>query len=194
MLDAAVAVFAQQGYHPASMDEIAERAGISKPMVYAYLGTKEELFVACIRRESELLMTVVAEQIVGDMLPDERLWRGLRAVLRFVSAHREAWIVLYRQARSQGSPFAEEVAQGRAQMVQAVGALLSRAAGDIQPGPSRGDLAAMAMALVGAGESLADWIADHPDADPEAAAARLMNLVWVGFGALFTGVRWTPPR
>src|SRR5204862_679616 len=44
MLDAAVAVFSAAGYHAASMDEISGRAGISKPMVYAYLGTKEELF------------------------------------------------------------------------------------------------------------------------------------------------------
>ena len=46
MLDAAVGVFSTAGYHSASMDDIAERAGISKPMVYAYLGTKEELFIA----------------------------------------------------------------------------------------------------------------------------------------------------
>ncbi|MFD6734770.1 TetR/AcrR family transcriptional regulator, partial [Micromonospora aurantiaca] len=43
MLDAAVKVFSRRGFHAASMDEIADDAGISKPMVYAYLGTKEEL-------------------------------------------------------------------------------------------------------------------------------------------------------
>ncbi|MBG6141721.1 TetR/AcrR family transcriptional regulator [Longispora fulva] len=193
MLDAAVAVFAEHGYHAASMDEIAERAGISKPMVYAYLGTKEELFVACINRESELLMTAVAEEIVGEMEPDERLWRGLRAFLGFVAAHRDAWIVLYRQARSQGVPFASEVEASRTRVVDAVAALLGGAAERMEPGPVKGDLAAMATALVGAGEALADWIADHPDADPEAAAARLMNLVWLGFGTLLTGARWTPP-
>ncbi len=42
MLDAAVKVFARRGFHAASMDEIAEVAGISKPMVYAYLGTKDD--------------------------------------------------------------------------------------------------------------------------------------------------------
>ena len=41
MLEAAVSVFGRLGFHAASMDEIAELAGISKPMVYAYLGTKE---------------------------------------------------------------------------------------------------------------------------------------------------------
>lgn len=52
MLDAAVKVFSRRGFHAASMDEIAEDAGISKPMVYAYLGTKEELFVACLHRRA----------------------------------------------------------------------------------------------------------------------------------------------
>jgi len=55
VLDAAVRVFSQHGFHTASMDEIAEVAGVSKPMVYAYLGTKEELFIACLRREAARL-------------------------------------------------------------------------------------------------------------------------------------------
>ncbi len=52
MLDSAVRVFSRRGYHAASMDEIAEDAGISKPMVYAYLGTKEEVFLAALHREA----------------------------------------------------------------------------------------------------------------------------------------------
>lgn len=60
MLDAAVRIFSRHGYHGASMDEIAERAGISKPMVYAYLGTKEELFVACLHREGTRMMEAIA--------------------------------------------------------------------------------------------------------------------------------------
>ncbi len=41
MLDSAVRVFSRRGYHAASMDEIAEDAGISKPMVYAYLAPRK---------------------------------------------------------------------------------------------------------------------------------------------------------
>ncbi|TXS15983.1 helix-turn-helix domain-containing protein, partial [Streptomyces sp. wa22] len=47
---------AQRGYRAASMDEIAELAGVSKPLVYLYLNSKEELFTACIRRESKALV------------------------------------------------------------------------------------------------------------------------------------------
>ncbi len=44
MLDAAVEVFSRSGFHPASMDEIADAAGVSKPMIYTYLGSKDDLF------------------------------------------------------------------------------------------------------------------------------------------------------
>src|SRR3954470_22318794 len=82
MLDAAVRVFSRLGYHAASVDEIAEAAGISKPMVYAYLGTKEELFTACLHRGAARLAEAIATAAVAGppaLPPEERLWRGLRA-------------------------------------------------------------------------------------------------------------------
>src|SRR5207302_9144494 len=74
MLDAAVAVFSASGFHAASMAEIAARAGISKPMVYAYLGTKEELFVVCLHREGTRLMEAIAGVVEPNLPPDEQLW------------------------------------------------------------------------------------------------------------------------
>ncbi|MGB8944339.1 MAG: helix-turn-helix domain-containing protein, partial [Streptomyces sp.] len=56
IIDVAVTVFAKRGYHAASVDEIAELAGISKPMVYLYLDSKEGLFLACLRREADRLV------------------------------------------------------------------------------------------------------------------------------------------
>src|SRR2546426_4993440 len=56
MLDAAVAVFAERGYHGASMDEIAAGAGGTKPMVYSYFGSKEDLYLACIDHAGTRLM------------------------------------------------------------------------------------------------------------------------------------------
>src|SRR6266540_4411754 len=79
MLEAAVVVFSGSGYHAASMDEIAERAGISKPMVYAYLGTKEELFIACLHREGTRLIEAIASSAGDHLSPDVQFWRGFRA-------------------------------------------------------------------------------------------------------------------
>lgn len=193
MLDAAVRVFSRRGYHAASMDEIAEDAGISKPMVYAYLGTKEELFVACLHREGTRMMEAIAAAAAPDLPADERLWRGLRAFFGFVGAHRDGWAVLYRQARGE-QPFAGELATMRARLVEVVAGMLDHALRAEGREVAGTELEVVAYALVGASESLADWLADHPEADPERTATRMMNVAWLGAGQLLRGVTWQPPQ
>ncbi len=192
MLDAAVQVFSRRGFHAAGMDEIAELAGISKPMVYAYLGPKEDLFVACIRREGTRMMEAIAGEVAPELPPDQRLWRGLRAFFGFVGAHRDGWAVLYRQARGE-QPFATELAGMRTRVVEVVSAMLDSALRAQGREIGRTDLEVASYALVGASESLADWLADHPDADPEKAATRMMNVAWLGAGELLRGAVWRPP-
>ncbi|WP_199523806.1 TetR/AcrR family transcriptional regulator [Micromonospora craterilacus] len=192
MLDAAVRVFSRRGYHGASMDEIAEEAGISKPMVYAYLGTKEELFVACLHREGTRMMEAIAGAAAPDLPADERLWRGLRAFFGFVGAHRDGWAVLYRQARGE-QPFAGELAVMRARLVEVVAGMLDHALRAERREVAETELEVVAYALVGATESLADWLADRPEADPEKTATRMMNAAWLGAGQLLRGVTWRPP-
>ena len=60
MLDAAVEVFSDNGFHDASMDSIAAKASISKPMLYLYYGSKDELFAACIHREGLRFVEAIA--------------------------------------------------------------------------------------------------------------------------------------
>lgn len=184
MLDAAVAVFSRRGYHPASMDEISETAGVSKPMIYAYLGPKEELFTACIRREGARLMEAIAGAVAGVSRADEQLWHGLHAFFGFVLDHRDGWIVLYRQARVQGGTFAEEIAGMRQRMIVVVAQMLSRA------GSHEADAMPTAYALVGAAEALSDWGLEQPDADPDSLTDRLMDFAWTGLGGLARGERW----
>jgi len=170
MLDAAVAVFSRRGFHAANMDEIADEAGISKPMVYAYLGAKEDVFVACLHREGTRLMEAIARVAEPDLPPDVQLWRGVRAFFGFVGAHRDGWSVLYRQARGQ-EPFAAVLAGMRQRMIEVVAGLLRRSAAHPD------DVTPMAYALVGVAESLADWLVEHPDEDPDVTATRMMNIV-----------------
>ncbi|MEH1014904.1 TetR/AcrR family transcriptional regulator [Micromonospora sp. CPCC 206060] len=191
MLDAAVKVFSRRGYHAASMDEIAEDAGISKPMVYAYLGPKEDLFVACLHRECTRMIEAIAGAAAPDLPPDERLWRGLRAFFGFVGAHRDGWSVLYRQTRGE-PPFAGQLATMRARMVEVIAGMLDDALRAQGREARETDLEVIAYALVGASESLADWLADHPTADPEKTATRMMNVAWLGAGQLIEGAVWRP--
>lgn len=194
MVDAAVTVFAERGYHEASMDEIAERARISKPMVYLYLGSKEALFERCVEQEFARMTTAIADAADPALDPDEQLWRGLHAVFDVVSRHRDGWVVLHRQGVRAAGVIGERAATLRRELVQVVRHLLTRAIARGRGRYQESDLEMCAYALVGAAESVADWMADRPDVTAEAAARRLMTICWVGLGDVLDGVIWRPER
>ncbi|MGW1682788.1 TetR/AcrR family transcriptional regulator [Saccharopolyspora sp. NPDC002376] len=192
ILDAAVEVFAAHGFHAASMDEISEVAGISKPMLYAYLGTKDELFVACIRREAERLIEAIGTAVEAGLNPAEQLWRGLLVFFEYVQANQAGWAVLYRRANAQGEPFVAELSEWRERATSLIAALLARATeGSAQPMQAE-QTEPFAAALVGAGEALVEWWFGNPEHTAEGMAMRLMNMVWMGFGDLVEGRSWTP--
>ncbi|MDI1461781.1 TetR/AcrR family transcriptional regulator [Catellatospora sp. KI3] len=191
MLDAAVQVFSRRGFHAANMDEIAELSGVSKPMVYAYLGTKEELFVACLQRESMRLVDNLQAAADPTLPPDQQLWQGMRGFFEFVGAHRDGWSVLYRQARNQ-HPFSVVVNAMRETVLEVITDRLDAAVRAEGRQAKSEDITAMALTLVGASESLADWLADHPEEDAGRTATRLMNAVWLGAEQLLRGELWRP--
>jgi AcrR family transcriptional regulator len=184
ILDAAVRVFSERGYHVAAVDDVAAAAGISKPMVYAYLGTKEELFAACLHREGVRLIEALAAAAGDGATADVRLWYGMRAFLGFVATHRDGWTVLFRRARGQ-EPFDEIIVALRARMAEVIAGMFSHAGA---PDPM-----ALAITVTGAAEAFADQILDHPGEDPAAAATRLVAILWTGAARLIDGVTWTAP-
>lgn len=151
MMDAAVRTFAQRGYRAASMDEIAELAGVSKPLVYLYLNSKEELFTACIRRESKALVEAVRAGVEPGIPADRQLWSGLRAFFTHTAENPDGWAVLHQQASSHGEPFVSEVGALREEIVAFVTGLIGAAAREAHRDralPDR-DVAGLAQALVG---------------------------------------------
>ncbi|MFF8840448.1 TetR/AcrR family transcriptional regulator [Streptomyces sp. NPDC015130] len=193
MMDAAVRCFARHGYQAASMDDIAELAGVSKPLVYLYLGSKEELFTACIRREADALLGSVAAGVEGaELPPDERLWAGLSAFFAYAADHPDSWLVLSLRARTQGEPFAGELARLRDGIVAFVAGLIGEAAGAADGAVTGRDVDALAQALVGSAESLATWANETPGVTAKEAAATLMNFAWAGLGNLMKSERWSP--
>jgi AcrR family transcriptional regulator len=195
IIDAGVRVFSKRGYHAAVVDEIAELADISKPMVYLYFGSKEGLFIACIRREGERLTRGFQEAASAGKSADEQLWAGLSAFFGYVAATRDGWVVLYRQAPEQGGEIAAEVRRQREAVMAAVVELVrSGASGSgalAEPGGR--DAEFVAHALVGAADSLTGWMADHPGETPDKVTLRLMNMVWVGMRNVLDGEVWVPP-
>lgn len=193
MMDAAIRVYSRRGYHAASMDEIAETAQVSKPMLYFYLGSKEDLFAACIRREASRLVETIAGAVNADDAADRQLWQGLSAFFRYVADHRDSWGVLYQQARTQGELIAAEVACARRDIIDFVATLI-RNAGD---GGVRGnEPVAIAHAVVGAADALSEWAQSDSVGEPESperTARRTMDLVWIGLERRAEGDRYQPP-
>lgn len=175
MLDAAVQMFSANGYHETSMDAIAAEAKISKPMLYLYYGSKEELFGACLSRELSRFIEAVRADIDLQQSPHDLLRSTILSVLRYIDANRASWIVLYAQATS-SQAFAHTVREGRERIIDIVARLLE--AGTRHPEPDT-DFHMMAVALVGAGEAVAARVSVG-DTDVDDAAALMINLFWRG--------------
>jgi AcrR family transcriptional regulator len=175
MLDAAVQVFSVNGYHETSMDAIAAKAEISKPMLYLYYGSKEDLFGACLDRELARFIEAVRADIDLKLPPRDMLRTAIGAVLSYIDANRASWIVLYTQAIS-SQAFAHTVREGRERIIDLVARML--AAGTRNPLPGT-DFHMIAIALVGAGEAVANQVSSG-DVDVADAAELLINLFWRG--------------
>jgi AcrR family transcriptional regulator len=175
MLDAAVQMFSVNGYHETSMDAIAAEAAISKPMLYLYYGSKEELFGACLNRELARFVDAVRSDIDFTQSPKDLLRNAVVSYLSYIDANRASWIVLYTQATS-SQTFSHTVREGREKIVDLVGRLLQSGTRNPQPDS---DFDMMAVALVGAGEAVANRVSTG-DVDVHDAAELMINLFWRG--------------
>jgi AcrR family transcriptional regulator len=175
MLDAALQMFSVNGYHETSMDAIAAAAQISKPMLYLYYGSKEELFGACLNREMSRFIDVVRADIDFELSPRELLRSTIVSFLHFIDANRASWIVMYTQATS-SQVFAPTVRDGRDKFIQLVAGLVR--AGSRTPRPDS-EHEMMAVALVGAGEAMATRLTSG-DIDVDEAAQVMIDLFWHG--------------
>ena len=196
MLGVARRTFAQRGYHAATMDEIAAAVGVSKQMVYNYLGSKEELYLAVYREACRELEQSIDAAAATATTPDGQLWGGLLAFFAFVDEQREAWsIVVGMAGGGAANPFASEVARLRGDVVRQVAQLFAeaRVAAGLDDGIGSDDTEPAARVLVAAAEAVAAWWLEHPEVAREVAAQRLMEIAWVGLGGLVSGETWSPP-
>jgi AcrR family transcriptional regulator len=176
MIEVAEQVFSARGYAAASMDEIAELVGVSKPMLYEYFNSKEGLLLACIRQSRATLREVTEQATVGATSAEDALRRGLLAFFVFIRERRQAWSLLRHEMVLIGTPAAEEVEETRRQQTDLIAALMS---GHFDSGD---DLRAEAAAefVVGACERLAIWCERHDEVSPELATEYAMDVLWSG--------------
>jgi AcrR family transcriptional regulator len=175
ILDAALVVFAERGFQNASMDAVAERVGVTKPVVYTHFGSKEGLLLACLAQaRAELLAVTTAASAAADR-PEEALRQGTLAFFQYVE-NRPAWSLMCAE-----SAVAGEALEGiRAQQTDFIAALLAAQA----PDADRQRLEGWAQVIVGACERLAIWRGCTHTVTSEQATEYLMDLVWTGLAGL----------
>lgn len=175
MLDAAVQMFSVNGYHETSMDAIAAEAQISKPMLYLYYGSKEDLFGACLNREMSRFIDALRAHIDLTQSAKDLLRNAIVSFLRYIDANRASWIVMYSHATN-SQAFAQTMREGREQIIELVAQMLH--AGTRSP-RSDAEIDMMAIALVGAGEAVATRLSTG-DTDVDEAAEMMIDLFWHG--------------
>lgn len=176
MLKVAARVFGERGFHAASMDEIAEGVGVTKPMLYAYFGSKEGLYLAVIDQAGSHLVKSVAQ--LGS-IPDPvgRVRLGAEFLLRYIERHRDGWAVLFSEGLGSGTAVAERMASYRSQIVEQAAKAFAGIHGDSDNEAAVRAAEPMAHALLGAGEALARWWLSHPSESSSRMQAAIMALV-----------------
>jgi AcrR family transcriptional regulator len=170
-------LFARDGYRGASMEAIAEAAGVTKPVLYQHFSSKRALYSALLaadlRRLTEDLETAFS-QAEGNA---ERLHRGFRAYLDFVDEHEDAFRLLFTEALGADAPFRRRVARFREWVAGRIAAIIRAEAGLPE---KRAE--ALAAAIVGMAEGAATWwLAGDRPLPAADLADELAGLAWKGF-------------
>jgi len=153
MLEAAHALFAERGYGPVTMDEVAAAVGVTKPLLYNYFGNKERLYLACMQPAGDALVAAVIGAVEQTTTPEEALRSGIRAFFGFVDQDRSSWRVLFDETLPVDGGIARGVGQYRARIRE-----LASEAVIAQLSPlSRLEVEALSIGLLGAAEALVRW-------------------------------------
>lgn len=171
LVELAEALFSERGYRGASMDELARRAGVTKPVIYELFGNKDGLFRACLDRSADRLAAGVAEAVRSETEPDARLRAGGLAFLRFAQDNRVAWELMME------GRFSETAVEVRRRQAALVLELLREMAPE---GVDEHELEVAASAVNSAWEGVAHWMWEHRDVPIERLADWTVELLQPG--------------
>lgn len=129
ILDAAFGVFLEKGYEGASMEEIARRAGVSKPVVYSSFAGKDALFGELLRREEERILKAIGDALPTELDEDDLeplICEALCAFLTAVVESPESFKVVFLGAGGSDANITRRVQRGRERQIDQIGALAAR--------------------------------------------------------------------
>ena len=183
LLDVAEAVFADHGYQDTTMELVAAKAGITKPVIYDHFGSKENLLVKVVARAREDLLTSTKDALdaIPPHSPVEAYFRaGVQSFMEFFERRRGSFKVYMQE-----SAVAVVAGQDIEQIRQAQARDIAERFGDIPqiaayPLPYR---EAMAEIMIATNERVAAWRLRHPEITLEMAVEVVMAVLWNGFAS-----------
>jgi AcrR family transcriptional regulator len=179
LLDVGRTLFADKGFDGTSVEEIAEKAGVSKPVVYEHFGGKEGLYAVVVDREVRRLLDRITASLDGDH-PRLLLEQAAGALLEYVEKETDGFRILVRDSpvASSAGTFASMISDIASQVEHVLAAEFK--ARDYEP-----KLAALySQALVGMVALTGQWWLDARKPKREEVAAHLVNLAWNGLSHL----------
>jgi AcrR family transcriptional regulator len=175
LLDVARERFSQQGFHATSMDEIAEAAGVTKPVLYQHFPSKRALYVELLEDTGRQLLTVLADATGRAGSGRERVELGFRAYFEFAVGNRAAFRLLLGTSMRNDPEFARIVEEILDAASETISTLIEIPATDNQR-------RTLANALVGMAESVGRRALqdDAASVDAEELARWIAELAWFG--------------
>ncbi|MEU5852425.1 MULTISPECIES: TetR/AcrR family transcriptional regulator [Saccharopolyspora] len=179
LLDVARALFAEKGFDGTSIEEIAHRAGVSKPVVYEHFGGKEGVYAVVVDREMRNLLDLVVSALSAGH-PRDLLEQAARALLDYIDNNTDGFRVLVRDSPvASNSGTFSSLLNDIASQVEHILALQFSARGyDAKLAPL------YSQALVGMVALTGQWWLEARKPKKEEVAAHLVNLAWNGLSHL----------
>ena len=179
LMTAASQLFAERGYDHASLDELAARVGVTKPIVYRHFASKKDLYLHLLAVHRDDLLSTLAKEMATPGALEHRVPRVADAWFSHVESHPFAWAMLFRDVT--GDP---EISRFHTQMRdtarQAIaGLLVTEHTLQIEPAI----LEPLAEVLRSAMTGLALWWLDHRDVPRATLVATIMQTAWRGLAS-----------
>lgn len=180
LLDIGRALFAERGFDGTSIEEIANRAAVSKPVVYEHFRSKEGLYAVVVDREMEHLLGAVTSALTAPAHPRVVLERAAFALLDYIEESTDGFRILVRDspvAQSTGG-FASLISDAAGQVEHVLAAEFSARGLDAQHAPMYARMLVGMVALTG------QWWLDVRTPEKSEVAKHLVNLAWNGLAGL----------
>ena len=181
ILDVSVQVFAHRGFHSTSMNDVADAAGVTKPVLYQHFDSKQDLYMALLDEAGSRLRNAVRKAVADATSGKEQTELGFKAYFRWVADDHDAFLLLFGSRASRDEESTIAVRRVTAEAAQAIAPFI---AADIEGEHQE----MLAHGLVGLAEGVSRHLVEKGVVfDPELLGQQMADLAWAGLRAVHRG-------